>query len=216
MLGPMGARIIDLLKIMTPSEIDRYMDKPQKEVAADVKKASGGEDFDVMHSHPNSGRKLKRDNNSHDESHSDNGQAEHQAKIIPLNQESSKKLEEIQAKQENLKESREVDEPETEYRESKGEHDLESAGILSAAKIDAIKRKKLKELKAKQDSTTNFIIKQRDKLKQTKLKLIEMEAIKNYNNSSNIEKLNDEIDLENPDEEVCVGAKGILVNKKHY
>lgn len=217
MLGPMGARIIDVLKIMTPSEIDRYMEKPQKEVAADIKKTAGGEDFDVTHSPPQSGRKLKKDQNQQDDQ--TNQEPEHQAKIIPLNKESSEHLEAKENKEreeQNLQSEIEIEDEIEFHQNDKAQNELEKAGIMSAAKIEALKRKRLKELKKKQDSTTNFIIKEREKLKKTKGRLIEMEAIKNYNNNSNIDKLNDEIDIDNPEEEQSIGSKGILVNKKHY
>lgn len=216
MLGPMGARIIDILKIMTPNEIDSYIEKPQKEVTADIKKAAGGEDFDVTHSPAQSGRKLKKDENQQQDDQA-NQEPEHQAKIIPLNKESSEHLaaKENEENEDQSLESEIEDEKEFHHND-KAQNELEQAGIMSAAKIEALKRKRLNELKKKQDSTTNFIIKQREKLKKTKVRLIEMEAIKNYNINSNIDKLNDEIDIDNPEEEVSIGSKGILVNKKHY
>lgn len=217
MLGPMGARIIDVLKIMTPNEIDRYTEKPQKEVTVDIKKAAGGEEFDVIHSPPQSGRILKKEQNQQEEQAPN--EPEHQAKIIPLNKESSEHLEakeNVKKEEQNLKSEIDIEDDEEFHQNNKAQNELEQAGIMSAAKIEALKRKKLNELKKKQESTTNFIIKQREKLKKTKDRLIEMEAIKNYNNNSNVDISNDEIDIDNPEEEQSIGSKGILVNKKHY
>jgi hypothetical protein len=218
MLGPMGTRIIDMLKIITPGEIDKYMDKPNSgEISHNIKKAAGAEDFDVTKAPqqvPQPSHKNKKEEDQSEE-------LEHQAKIIPINKESSEHLdakseEERAKKLQQEQQEKQESSDEVDYVGTKGESELESAGIYSASKIEALKRKKLKELKAKQESTTSFILNQRDKLKKTKLKLIEMDAIKNYNNNSNVESLNDEIDIDNPEEEASIGTKGILVNKKHF
>jgi len=213
MLGPMGARIMDLLKIMTPNEIDRYIDKTAEESTEQVKIASGGESFDALSSNSNPNPHSKSNKNDADTTES----SEHEAKIIPIRAEV---IENIESDKKSLKQSPQLSNDDSEeegsYHATKNESELEAAGIFSAGKIDALKREKLKKQKANQESTTNFILGQREKLKKTKLKLVEMEAIRNYNQNSNIESINNEIDLENPEEEVVIGSKGILVNKKHY
>lgn len=212
MLGPMGARIIDLLKIMTPNEIDKYVEKPNEQ--SELKLAAGAEEFDVTKSPPKAlGANQNKNDNENEDSTSEED-VKHEAKIIPLHKDSPHSFDE-ENNQESDEEERSAEE-EAEYAASKAEKELEKAGIYSASKISAIKKEKLKRYKAKQESTSNFILNQREKLKKTKLRLIEQDAIKNYSLNSNIEKLNDEIDLENPDEEVVFGNKGILVNKKHY
>ena len=214
MLGPMGARIIDLLKVMTPNEIDRYVEK--KEESTELKMAAGAEEFDVTKSPVDHSRAKSNKDESHTaDTESDEDNVKHEAKIIPLRgKDHDHNL--IEENTEEDDQSNDDVNEEAQYEASKNEKELEKAGIYSANKIQAIKKEKLKRYKAKQESTSNFILNQREKLKQTKLRLIEQDAIKNYNLNSNVDTLNDEIDLDNPDEEACVGNKGILVNKKHF
>lgn len=208
MLGPMGAKIIDLLRIMTPNEIDRYVEKKEEVSNANIQLAAGAEDFNVSNTPVN--HNLSKQEKKEEEKDQDDIQ--HEAKIIPIN----KDVQEQNSK--STEEEHEPIDPEQalEYEATFKEKELEAAGIFSAQKIEALKKEKLKRVKAKQESTSNFIIKEREKLKQTKLRLIEQDAIKNYNLNANVESLNDEIDIDNPDEEIIVGNKGILVNKKHY
>src|SRR5690554_3690013 len=50
MLGPMGAQIISLLKLVTPAEIDRYVRKSKSRPVKAL--AAGAEDFDLANSEP--------------------------------------------------------------------------------------------------------------------------------------------------------------------
>lgn len=207
MLGPMGAKIIDLLKIMTPNEIDKYVEKKEEVSSANIQLAAGAEEFDVK----NSPKNIPINKKSHQNEEESDDEVQHEAKIIPIHKdvEVPENEEHEEPEEENLEED-------LEYSVSNKDKELEAAGIFSAQKINALKKEKLKRLKAKQESTSNFILKEREKLKKTKLRLIEQDAIKNYNQNASVEKLNDEIDINNPEEEVIVGNKGILVNKKHY
>lgn len=209
MLGPMGARIIDLLKIMTPNEIDKYVEK--KEETSELKLAAGAEEFDVTKSPP---KVFKNQDHSEDQNHNNEEDLQHEAKIIPLHKGVESEVESTQ--EDTIEASDHEEEEDSHYAGSKSEQELEKAGIFSANKIKALQKEKLKRYKAKQESTSNFILNQREKLKRTKLRLIEQDAIKNYSQNASVEKINNEIDIDNPDEEKVYGNKGILVNKKHY
>ncbi|MBD66841.1 MAG: hypothetical protein CME62_16680 [Halobacteriovoraceae bacterium] len=209
MLGPIGADIMSIFRLLSPSEIDRYMEYEEDQEASvtPAAMASGGEEFSFQ-------QKSAYKQSKHSE--------EHQAKIIPLHQDdhqqssqdnlpddehpsdSRPSLSELEAKVENLKNNLKA-------------NGLESVGILSAASLRNIEKKRLAEESKNKDSTTAFLIKEREKMRQSKRRIIEQHAFKTYIASAACEIY--EVDDSADDDEETLdasGTKGILVNKKQF
>lgn len=214
MLGPIGSRVIDLLKVMTPSEIDRYITKKEAKVSS-MPMAAGAEEFSLnseIHSHLSSKNSTDQDEEA---SNSDDQQLEHGAKIIPLDKNLSSMPEQIDDEPYFI--NREDDEFDLLIKKNvESTNELEKMGILSARKIQEINKIKKDREKRSEQSSTSFLLSQREKLKNLRSKMVESDAIKNYVKSINFESTTSEIDIDNLEEETSVGNKGILINKKQY
>jgi hypothetical protein len=89
---------------------------------------------------------------------------------------------------------------------------LESVGIINTEKQKVLDEIQKRKDKLKEDSSTLFLIKQRNKLKNCQEKLQTQDAIKSYKKSST-EDSKSKYDEEG---KPIVGSTGILVNKKHF
>ncbi len=196
MLGPMGAVVMSVLKVMTPAEIERYSQGREAETE-EVSKIAAGVESLGSGSMESSFNHQKQDQNKKDWKPPNDPEKEFgEAKIIPIRP--------------PPEESAPV--------ESEPESELEEMGIISGEKQHAIKEAASAREKSEQDSATIFLIKERQRLKKVKHRLNTNEAFKTYEVSSSIEffKPEPEVDLDNPDKEDAIGSRGILINKKHY
>ena len=229
MLGPIGSNLMTILKVLTPSEIERYSQEGMAGASEVVRKspialAAGGEFFNL----------------DDDENSPANPKNQTKAKILPLRRRNEKEEEETPEedpyagfpKVEEKEESEEIAAKSESFKPlvtKEEEHliaksvstgsDLEQVGILSGNQIKQIEEQKKKKAEAKKDSATIFLLKQRRKMQESKSKLIEQSAISNYKKSG-YEKVNVQIDIDDDDIDEKLKnnspSSGILVNKKTY
>jgi hypothetical protein len=96
---------------------------------------------------------------------------------------------------------------------------LESIGVLSKSQVSTLEAEKRKRENDKKESTTVFILNQREKLKGSQNKLAEQAAILQYRKNASQEFIKHEIsedELDDDFEPSTSDSCGILVNKKHY
>ncbi len=121
------------------------------------------------------------------------------AKIIPLREE-----------QEDVSESSKVED----FLEIEEGDVLSSAGIFSAEKLQKAKEEQAKLENQNKKSTAVFILDEREKIKKSKSKLSELDAIRAYQLSLNVDFHEDP---EEEEEELFFSdSKGILINKKQF
>ncbi len=204
MLGPIGSEIMGIFRLLSPQEIDRYIiHEEETGVHSAMPMAANGESFQFEDKQPetphsNQKKKFPKD---------------HSAEIIPLKAEinTNQKIN-----------SSEVDNEET-YAPEKIEkiktlHDntsegLESVGILSAHTIREQEAKRLKEENNKKDSTTVFLLKEREKSRQSKRRITEMYALKSYQSTAN-QEFSSDYEIDEDGNRVSDSLKGILLNKR--
>lgn len=193
MLGPIGAHLMSVLRVMTPSEIDRYSQASERRKTTAV--AAGAEDMDLDSSQLN-GR----------QSHSGGFKKMTEAQIIP-----------IRPEREEPERNENKAPPETLADEtSSSERQLEEVGIFSQAKVEEVRKRAHDLARASEDSSSVFLLKQREKLKKSNNRMVGNAALKTYAQTAHAEMTQAEVDLESPDEELAQGSKGILINKKHF
>lgn len=211
MLGPIGSEIMSIFRLLSPEEIEKYIQR-KKSRKVEGAKVVGGQAMSFDDSPPH----------SPDQETSKKFPKNHQAEIIPISQlkEKSSGEEEFQEEETaefaNIHENNQDEAQAQIARAQQTASKLESIGILSAATIKEQEAKRLKEEKSKQDSTTVFLLKERQKMRESKKKLVGQKAIKSYQVQSAqefYEESDDDLledDLQNND------LKGILLNKRHY
>ena len=214
MLGPMGSTIISILRVLTPSEIDRYTEEHSvvESVNGQVGKiASGAEGFEPSDfSSSQKFSQAQKDNQQHNEV-----ELEHEAKIIPINSSI-----EIEHKPLDIP----VPVKEIELEEADGKSTNNNSNILNALESIGIEPKKTLRRKeerkrdqenAKKESTSIFILNEREKLKESQNKLAGQAAILEYKKSATQEITNSNA-KDNKKEKCSSSSSGILINKKHY
>ncbi len=182
MLGPIGAHIMSVLKVMTPSEIDRYARASEKRRPTAV--AAGAEDFDLEDSqtgNPHSGSFKKMT----------------EAEIIPIRPEQNEKGGPPPEGQSSK------DPPHS----NRSDEELESVGIFSGKKIQDMKNRAEDIAKAAEDSSSVFLIKQRAKLKETNVRMIGNTALKTYAETAHADMTQTEVDLEDPTKKQVMAQK---------
>jgi hypothetical protein len=212
MLGPIGSNLMLILRVLTPSEIERYSDE-QASGENPVALAAGAENLST--SQHQSGSTLTNGNKKQQNTLTEEDD-ELKAKIIPINEKVKKELKEKEQQQEQTEKNNFTSPPEPLSGESSG---LESIGVLSRSQMAEIEAKKLKQENDKKESTTVFILNQREKLKSSQNKLAEQAAILQYRKNASQEFIKHEVSDEDFDEDNdsnASGSCGILVNKKHY
>ena len=140
MLGPIGSEIMNIFRLLSPDEIDRYIvDEKTSIMVGSV--AAGGESLslDTEDSHHGQYSKKKK-----------KFAKDHQAEIIPLSEHKEK-----QAAKQFLEENDRYPEQENELSRENVEakakkvaestHDLSSIGVLSASSIREIENERLKK-----------------------------------------------------------------------
>ena len=210
MLGPIGSDIMAIFRLLSPDEIDRYIEVTKDSRVA-MPMAANGEALSFDHDEPHleNQRPKKKFN------------PKNKAKIISINKYKKAREPEPTSLDEEpqTNQIRAQNHPaqEQEHHAPEGNSELESIGVLSASTIRDIEEDRLKEEKKKQDSSTVFLIKERQKMRDSKKKLIRQDAFKTYQtsstqtyNSSSLEE-EDESDASDTTE-----SRGILVNKRHY
>lgn len=215
MLGPIGSDIMAIFRLLSPDEIDKYIvrEEPIK-VEQSMRMAANGESMQYSEEPPSP--KNKTSKQQPDE--------EHQAEVIPIRKVKTdhesidgpileKELTTDHGQELKKKTSKVSQVPNNDN--SPPTSGLEAMGILSASSIKKIEAERLKEENSKKDSATVFLLKEREKMRESKKRMIEQEAIKSYQNSAS-QEFYEESDDELPDEENQQGLKGILLNKRHY
>jgi hypothetical protein len=198
MLGPMGSTIISILRVLTPSEIDRYTEDQVVPENA-IKIASGAEGFEPDSSSSRSHQSFRNKDEEGKNLESKDYEVEHEAQIIPIN--ASVKIE---SKPDHIPDNAEPRE------------ELSGLAVVGIESKQALKDKenlRLEREDSKKESTSVFILNQRERLKRSQNKLVGQAAILEYQKSATQEMLNSNDDDE--DSKVS-GASGILINKKHY
>ncbi len=214
MLGPIGSEIMRLFRLLSPDEIDKYIVRDNvKEVQSSQQMAANGESmqFNSEDAKAHNNKSFPKDD---------------QAKIIPFNEEAKKELEsrtgpnaqEYNDSRENVQNPTK---PEINTRVHKVSHQegdssgLESIGVLSAKQIKELEAQRLKKENENKDSATVFLLKERHKMRQSKKRLIEQQALKQYQTNA-AQEFHDEVFDEETGELANADLKGILLNKKHY
>lgn len=198
MLGPIGSEIMSIFRLLSPDEIDKYIVEEKAnsyrtgETAA-IAANDGGMALSPEHANMA----------STDDSEGNKFPKDHQAKIIPLNQRDSD-----EEKHDPYKSRPQASENES------GE--LASIGVLSASKIKEIERDRLEREKKKRDSATVFLLKERERMRSAKRRLIEQTAIKSYQTNASQEFLEETEEEIESEEHSTNDLKGILLNKKHF
>jgi hypothetical protein len=205
MLGPIGSEIMRLFRLLSPDEIEKYVSHEEVGgIQANMQMASNGESmqFDSRASKHTKKPFPKED----------------QAKIIPINESVENELK-ARAKSHVSQfgsDSKSEAEPKrlNPSTPSSG-GGLESIGVLSAGRIKEIESERLKEENNSKDSATIFLLKERNKMRQSKKLLIEQSALKQYQDNA-AHEFHEEVFDEESGEMASSDLKGILLNKKHY
>jgi hypothetical protein len=214
MLGPIGSELMSIFRLLSPEEIDKYVvNKTVRKVAGSM--AAGGESMEFNTEDSNLGEFQKEKFNK-----------EKKAKIIPISDYQEEEAtpdkkakhsftEEKIATVEQFPINKKL-ETTKERKPSHGNSDLESIGVLSANTIKDIESQRLAEENSQKDSTTVFLLKQRQIMRDSKKKMIEQQAHKQYKTNAAQEfyvQTEEDILSEEPQQDA---SKGILVNKKQY
>lgn len=193
MLGSIGSSIMGIFRLLSPDEIDKYLEyKEETSVLSSLPIAAGAEGTHYGDESPefkNAPKKKKFPK-------------EHQAKIIPLR--------EVKSKDEE-KSDLEKDIVGSGNIGKKSSSELESIGVLSARTILEIERAREKKENDKKDSATVFILQEREKLKKAQNLLQTQNALKSYQRNTAYEFHN-----ETDEEAVSNDLKGVLLNKRLF
>lgn len=214
MLGPIGSNIMSIFRLLSPEEIDRYIDNKAVRKVEGTMVASGEEFTYEGHEEPLPDSPLK----------SKEEKQQGQAEIIPIGKLKKNKKDQQEPKKEEPKQQQvEVPKKEqkvTSLKDRQKYHSdksgLEAVGILSARTLREIEEERLKEELSKQDSTTAFLIKERQKMRESKRRLIEQHAYKMYQTNAAQEFYESEQEFLDEEEQNDGSAKGILINKNQF
>ena len=219
MLGPMGAHVISALRVMTPSEIDRYArSSGTRRVRA---MAAGAEDFDLSNSQ------------SYEQGYDHEQERSESAGFTPLTEAEIIPIDSYKSKGEQSKHKSDSSFQTSQNRAHEppgagppprsgsppghnGGSELESLGIFSNKKIHAFKKAKEDSARLKEDSSTVFLLKVRESLKKANNLIIGSLALKLYLQTANADMTQAQPDIDNPEQELAQGSKGILINKKQF
>ena len=207
MLGPIGSEVMAIFRLLSPHEIDAYITEEETSIVRiEGTKTATGEELP----HDSSKQfysKASPGSPPADEA-TDEIDVKKPAKIIPLHAYQDEKQDDHQ------KEKPSQDRPRS--SDSGGSSSLTSLGILSASQIRAQEEARLKEERNKEDSVTVFLLKERQKMRQSKQKITEQSAIKVYQSNAAVD-LHIEESVDEEGESVAASdMRGILVNKKQY
>lgn len=205
MSNPSQQWIIESFQVMTPEKVGELTNSVVQRKALPMAAGAEGQEFFEELAVPDEQYSVEEDQD---------------AKIIPLRARGPSTQTKI--KEENIIEDMQEDiDLEEKILKELNQEDLdmlqrgsrlESLGIINSDKqrlLDDINKKKKK---AKEESPTVFVLNEREKLKDSSVKLATQDAIKSYKKSSTQDS------KQKYDEEgkSIVGSSGILVNKKHF
>lgn len=205
MLGPMGSEIMRIFRLLSPEAIDTYI-KEKKEVSVIQASATGSEEI-LYENAPKDNSQSSAQDETEELEVSEQLETHRPVarKVIPLSE----------YRNEGVSEEFVSDSVEVSHKQVVNSSGLESVGILSASQIRDQERKRLEAESKKKDSTTVFLIKERQKLRASKQKMIEQTAYKLYQDSA-AQEFYHPTDEDLLSEDETSDLKGILVNKKHY
>lgn len=204
MSGSSETKLVSILNILTPSDIEVYLGFDEAVIEDFVPLAAGAEELSIA-SHEAS---KSRTANSRGESASE-------AKVIPLH----KKEKDFNTSVEDEKISKEESYKKIQdaYAEDEKSVGLESIGVVSAKKLKAIYEQEEKEQRSKQSTASVFLISQREILKETVKKMSGQNALDNYKQSDAVNRISKNQDVESIEEldNTNSPSQGVLLNKKH-
>jgi len=211
MLGPIGSEIMKMFRLLSPDEIDKYIVREDERVV-NSSMAANGEPMQFNDERPHLENQEPKNKFPKD----------HQAKIIPINEEVGKKrvidenFEAVNYIDENTNDSKEQQHSnKPQYQEDSAPNSLASIGVLSASTIKEIEAKRRAEENKSKDSATVFLLKEREKMRQSKKRLTKQIAINMYKTNA-AQEFKEDTDEDILDENYSNDLKGILVNKKHF
>ena len=211
MLGPIGSEIMKMFRLLSPDEIDKYIVREDERVV-NSSMAANGEPMQFNDERPHLENQESKNKFPKD----------HQAKIIPINEEVGKKrvidenFETVNYVEENTDSSKEQKHSsKPQYQEDTAPNSLASIGVLSASTIKEIEAKRRAEENRNKDSATVFLLKEREKMRQSKKRLTKQIAINMYKTNA-AQEFKEDTDEDILDENYSNDLKGILVNKKHF
>ncbi len=208
MLGPMGSTIMSILRVLTPSEIERYTDSIYEEGQV-TKIAAGAEGFEPF-DHPRekfTPKLVPSVEDESDEPSSNEDTSQTKAKIIPINE--TIKLENIPIAIQHLPEKKDKN---LNHDKKKSMNTLRDLGLKSSKEI-LDEQRLIQEIKNQsKDSTSVFLLTEREKLRESKEKISSLMAIFEYRKSATQELMTK--DPEEEEEYTISGSSGILINTK--
>jgi 3-oxoacyl-(acyl-carrier-protein) synthase len=211
MLGPLGSSIISILRVLTPSEIDRYTDSIYEDGMV-TKVAAGAEGFEPFEKPPGGFKpRIVTEEDESDESMFSEGsdeksQDESKAKIIPISK--MVKLEDLPIAIQHLPESKDKS---LNSDKKKSMNSLSDLGLKSAKEL-LEEQRLIQEIKNQsKDSTSVFILNEREKLRESKEKIASLMAIFEYRKSATQEIIVQDL---GDDEPMIYGSSGILINTR--
>jgi hypothetical protein len=219
MLEPFGSQIMRILNVLTPSEIDRYTDTAyQQQLRSSV--ATGEEELSLENqsAQPHLEDLARQDAGESTEEGAE--EEEGKAKIIPLHAEQADLAPESEEEVEQVVEVSAPTTTTTQMRpqsQTAPKSELESIGVMSAQTIRELQEEEVRKKKAKRDSSSVFIMKEKKKLALSQNKLREQSAISNYQKLGSVELIKAIEEEEEGEEETKVGlSSGILIDKEQY
>ena len=211
MPGPLGSKIMSILRVLTPDEIDRYIEEVNTKSELALKVAVGAEDFEAMPLGIDDKALIKKaaEKASLKTTNDERDQIS-KAKIIPIN----KSVEDHLNKKRLESNKKKVGKKKATQKKPKG--GLESVGILSAEKLKEESKKRQDDEESEKESTSIFILNQKEILKSSQDKLAAQDGILLYRRSAAQET--GSANSENTEDKnlQAFGSCGILINKKHY
>lgn len=210
MLGPIGASLMSIMRVLTPAEIELYIERAKEDkVVAPVAVGAEGEPGDYIDKNRPSTKKFSSQSNDENNFENEN--------VIELFPKEQNDVEEEKVSLISIEEfDSNLNTKESLKNVDVGNSELESIGVYSSATLKEQQRKIEEERKKATPSSSVFLINERRKLKGSQQKLKEQAAIDNYNKNSEIEFIKKEIDLDSEDDQELhsSGVSGILINKK--
>ncbi len=211
MLGPIGANVMKLLKVLTPQDIEgltKSADRQKNKVsAAAAKKVGVGSDSERSVATAFSKRHEEKQSKQNQED-----QGRKNPEVIPLFINSDVEEEEVVYKQAAGAEYSQDEIQRVSTSEGK-KSQLESIGILSQDKIAELENERKRKAKAKEPSATIFLINERTKLKASNSKIHGQGAIRSYKSSASLDiKVEEKLEEEGKSNL----STGILLDKKQF
>jgi hypothetical protein len=212
MLGPIGSDIMAIFRLLSPDEIDKYIVRDEEqEIGESIQMAANGGQMqyndEAPHLEDQRPKKFPKD---------------HKAKILPLNEKSTIPIQDSgRTNSDNVLTDTSAEKLANNVKGrvknhvEDGNNDLASMGILSSSSIKKIEEERRKKENDKKDSATVFLLKERQKMRESKKRMIEQHAIKSYQTNAS-QEFYEESEEEMADEESHNDLKGILLNKRHF